>query len=68
MKQNIVYKVNEGAKKMGKLMRTAIGKQKRFYIGELLKTGLFPNIAALQQWTISELRREYEHYGLQKKK
>lgn len=53
---------------MGKLMRTAIGKQKRFYIGELLKTGLFPNIAALQQWTISELRRKYEHYGLQKKK
>lgn len=52
---------------MGKLMRTAIIKQKQFYIYELLKTGLFPDANALQQWTIRELRHEYERHQLQKK-
>ncbi|BDG47514.1 Fur-regulated basic protein FbpA [Parageobacillus sp. KH3-4] len=51
---------------MGKLMRTAIIKQKQFYIYELLKTGLFPDANALQQWTIRELRHEYERHQLQK--
>ncbi|MBA2875971.1 Fur-regulated basic protein FbpA [Thermaerobacillus caldiproteolyticus] len=53
---------------MGKLIRTAIIKQKQFYIYKLLKTGLFPDANALRQWTVSELRREYERYGLQQKK
>jgi hypothetical protein len=53
---------------MGKLMRTAITKQKRFYIDKLLQTGLFHDSAALQQWTVSELRREYEQYETRIKK
>ncbi|WP_374719380.1 Fur-regulated basic protein FbpA [Parageobacillus toebii] len=53
---------------MGKLMRAAITKQKRFYIDRLLQTGLFHDSAALKQWTVSELRREYEQYGIRMKK
>jgi hypothetical protein len=53
---------------MGKLMRTAITKQKRFYIDRLLQTGLFHDSATLQQWTVSELQSEYEQYGMRKKK
>ncbi|KYD28879.1 MULTISPECIES: Fur-regulated basic protein FbpA [Anoxybacillaceae] len=53
---------------MGKLMRAAITKQKRFYIDKLLQTGLFHDSAALKQWTVSELRREYEQYGIRMKK
>jgi hypothetical protein len=53
---------------MGKLMRTAITKQKRFYIDRLLQTGLFHDSAALQQWTVSELQSEYERYGMRTKK
>lgn len=52
---------------MGKLMRMAITKQKQFYIYKLLKTGLFSDASALQQWTISELRHEYERHKLRKK-
>jgi hypothetical protein len=53
---------------MGKLMRTAITKQKRFYIDRLLQTGLFHDSAALQQWTVSELQSEYERYRMRLKK
>jgi hypothetical protein len=53
---------------MGKLMRAAITKQKRFYIDKLLQTGLFHDSAALQQWTVSELQSEYERHRIRKKK
>ncbi|NNU93514.1 Fur-regulated basic protein FbpA [Geobacillus sp. NFOSA3] len=51
-------------------MRAAITKQKRFYIDKLLQTGLFHDSATLKQWTVSELRREYEQYeyGIRMKK
>ncbi|SFA40546.1 Fur-regulated basic protein A [Parageobacillus thermantarcticus] len=52
---------------MGKFMRMAITKQKQFYIYELLKTGLFPDANTLQQWTVRELRHEYERHKLRKK-
>ncbi|MED4904810.1 Fur-regulated basic protein FbpA [Parageobacillus thermoglucosidasius] len=51
---------------MGKLLRTAITKQKQFYIYKLLQTGLFPDASVLQQWTVRELRHEYEQHPLQK--
>ncbi|WP_035099061.1 Fur-regulated basic protein FbpA [Anoxybacteroides tepidamans] len=45
---------------MGSLIREAVLRQKQFYIGKLLRLGIFSNDTSLQQWTISELRREYE--------
>lgn len=53
---------------MGNLMRRAILKQKQFYIYELMKTGFFDS-DSLHQWTISELRHEYErNIAFRKKK
>ncbi|WP_246364166.1 Fur-regulated basic protein FbpA [Anoxybacteroides tepidamans] len=49
-------------------MRRAILKQKQFYIYELIKTGFFDS-DSLYQWTISELRHEYERsVGRRKRK
>jgi hypothetical protein len=52
---------------MGNLIRRAVFKQKQFYIYELMKTGLFLDSDSLAQWTVSELRREYEQSIAQQK-
>jgi hypothetical protein len=45
---------------MGVFMRKALSKQKQFYIYELMRTGQFVNPDLLSQWTVSDLRHEYE--------
>jgi hypothetical protein len=67
-KRVIIIANKKGVKKMGNLIRRAVFKQKQFYIYELMKTGLFLDSDSLAQWTVSELRREYEQSIAQRKK
>jgi len=54
---------------MGDLIRSALLKQKQFYIYKLMKAGLFFDSDSLHQWTVSELRHEYERsVGRRRKK
>lgn len=61
-------KNKKGVEKMGNLFQKAIAKQKQFYIYELIKTGMFTDMSSLTQWTVKELRHEYERNVLQRKK
>jgi len=47
---------------MGKRMRSAIQRQKQFYIQQLMQSGLVGDHERLEQWTMAELRREYERF------
>ncbi|WP_081432643.1 Fur-regulated basic protein FbpA [Geobacillus thermodenitrificans] len=48
---------------MGKWMRSAIQRQKQFYIQQLMQSGFVNDHERLEQWTMAELRREYERFN-----
>ncbi|WPZ16893.1 Fur-regulated basic protein FbpA [Geobacillus subterraneus] len=48
---------------MGKWMRSAVWRQKQFYIQQLMQAGLTDGRERLEQWTMAELRREYERFN-----
>ena len=47
---------------MGTWMRSAVRKKKQFYIEQLVRFGLAADRDRLEEWTMAELRREYEQF------
>ncbi|MGJ3203946.1 Fur-regulated basic protein FbpA [Geobacillus thermoleovorans] len=47
---------------MGTWMRSAVRKKKQFYIEQLVRFGLAADRDRLEEWTMAELRREYERF------